>query len=228
MRIVYVEDNLANVHLVKRVARMGQHEVINYIDGMDAFNNFASDHPDLVLMDIQLAGELTGIEVVQKLRAKGFTTPIIAVTAYAMVGDKERCIEAGCTDYMSKPIPVTELVKLFQEYNQQITESKQSKTTTNESETSTSTAQPVQAELTEKTSNTSAELSKSTSKDEHQPNDEEEKPDSTDGKPLDKIVDDTANEGKDKVSAETYSAQTASKQEVQLKPTKDNQQAEMQ
>lgn len=117
MRIVYVEDNLANVHLVKRVARMGNHEVINYIDGMDAFNNFATDHPDLVLMDIQLAGELTGIEVVKKLRDKGFETPIYAVTAYAMVGDRERCIEAGCTGYMSKPIPVTELVTLFQKYN---------------------------------------------------------------------------------------------------------------
>lgn len=118
MRIVYVEDNLANVHLVKRVARMGKHEVINYIDGMDALNNFASDEPDLVLMDIQLAGELTGIEVVQKLRDDGHTTPIIAVTAYAMVGDKERCIEAGCTGYMSKPIPVTDLVSLFNKYDQ--------------------------------------------------------------------------------------------------------------
>jgi len=116
MRIVYVEDNIANVHLVKRVARMGQHEIINYIDGMDALNNFDTDQPDLVLMDIQLAGELTGIEVVKKLRDKGFDTPIFAVTAYAMVGDKERCMEAGCTGYMSKPIPVTDLVNLFQKY----------------------------------------------------------------------------------------------------------------
>jgi len=116
MRIVYVEDNIANVHLVKRVARMGQHEIINYIDGMDALNNFETDEPDLVLMDIQLAGELTGIEVVKKLRDRGYNTPIFAVTAYAMVGDKERCMEAGCTGYMSKPIPVTDLVNLFKEY----------------------------------------------------------------------------------------------------------------
>lgn len=116
MRIIYVEDNIANVHLVKRVARMGKHEIINYIDGMDALNNFELDKPDLVLMDIQLAGELTGIEVVEKLREKGFKTPIFAVTAYAMVGDKERCIEAGCTGYISKPIPVSELVKLFEKY----------------------------------------------------------------------------------------------------------------
>lgn len=117
MRIVYVEDNIANVHLVKRVARMGKHEVINYIDGMDAFNNFATDNPDLVLMDIQLAGELTGIEVVKKLRDKGFQAPIYAVTAYAMVGDRERCMEAGCTGYISKPIPIPDLVKLFAQYD---------------------------------------------------------------------------------------------------------------
>jgi two-component system, cell cycle response regulator DivK len=116
MRIVYVEDNIANVHLVKRVARMGKHEIINYIDGMDAFNNFDTDNPDLVLMDIQLAGELTGIEVVKKLRDKGYVTPIFAVTAYAMVGDRERCMEAGCTGYISKPIPIPELVRLFKEY----------------------------------------------------------------------------------------------------------------
>ena len=123
MRIVYVEDNIANVHLVKRVARMGKHEVINYIDGMDAFNNFASDNPDLVLMDIQLAGELTGIEVVKKLRDKGFDAPIYAVTAYAMVGDRERCMEAGCTGYISKPIPIPELVQLFSQYDQPETSS---------------------------------------------------------------------------------------------------------
>lgn len=125
MRVVYVEDNIANVHLVKRVARMGKHEIINYIDGMDALSNFETDKPDLVLMDIQLAGELTGIEVVQKLREKGYKTPIFAVTAYAMVGDKERCMEAGCTGYMSKPIPIPELVKLFSEYDKPTSEPEQ-------------------------------------------------------------------------------------------------------
>ncbi|HEX2622161.1 MAG TPA: response regulator, partial [Phototrophicaceae bacterium] len=62
MRILYVEDNPANLFLVKRVARMGGHEVINYIDGEDALANFIKDKPDLVLMDIQLAGELSGLD----------------------------------------------------------------------------------------------------------------------------------------------------------------------
>ena len=115
MRILYVEDNQANVYLVKRVAR--NHTVINYIDGEEALRNFEKDNPDLVLMDIQLAGRLDGIDVVKKLRAEGHTVPIIAVTAYAMVGDRERCITAGCNDYISKPLPIPKLVTLFQDHD---------------------------------------------------------------------------------------------------------------
>jgi two-component system cell cycle response regulator DivK len=116
VRILYVEDNPANLFLVKRVARMGSHEVLNYIDGEEALKNFAQDKPDLVLMDIQLAGELSGLEVVKKLREDGHTVPIIAVTAYAMLGDRERCLKAGCDDYLAKPLPVPQLVDLFERY----------------------------------------------------------------------------------------------------------------
>jgi CheY-like chemotaxis protein len=115
MRILYVEDNPANLFLVKRVAR--GHEVINYIDGEDALANFDADKPDLVLMDIQLAGHLSGLEVVRKLRSAGHTTPIIAVTAYAMVGDREQCMAAGCDDYIAKPLPIPRLVEMFDDYD---------------------------------------------------------------------------------------------------------------
>jgi CheY-like chemotaxis protein len=118
MRVLYVEDNPANVFLVKRVAKMGNHEIINYVDGNDVLNNFANVKPDLILMDIQISGTLTGLDVVRKLREWGIQTPIIAVTAYAMVGDRERCIAAGCNDYMAKPLPIPQLVKLFEHYSQ--------------------------------------------------------------------------------------------------------------
>ncbi|GAB5490818.1 MAG: hypothetical protein Phog2KO_10330 [Phototrophicaceae bacterium] len=117
MKILYVEDNPANVFLVKRVARMGQHEIINYIDGNQALQKFDEVNPDLVLMDIQLAGDKTGLDVVKELRARGVETAIIAVTAYAMVGDKERCLKAGCTDYLAKPLPIPRLVEIFQHYS---------------------------------------------------------------------------------------------------------------
>jgi len=118
MKIMYVEDNPANISLLQRIARMGGHEVINYTNGENALNNFEKDHADLVLMDLQLEGRVSGLDVVKQLRARGFKTPIVAVTAYAMVGDRERCIEAGCDSYLSKPLPVAELVELVQTYEQ--------------------------------------------------------------------------------------------------------------
>lgn len=117
MRILYVEDNPANLFLVQRVARMGNHEVLNYTNGESALENFERDTPDLVLMDVQLAGAMSGLDVVRRLRSSGYKTPIIAVTAYAMVGDRERCLEAGCDDYLSKPLPVPKLVELITRYD---------------------------------------------------------------------------------------------------------------
>jgi CheY-like chemotaxis protein len=117
MRILYVEDNLANLSLVQRLARIGDHEVISHPDGETALANMEQDKPDLILMDVQLKGTLTGLEVVKALRARGNKTPIIALTAYAMVGDRERCLEAGCDDYLPKPLPVEQLVEFFQRYD---------------------------------------------------------------------------------------------------------------
>lgn len=122
MRILYVEDNQANVHLVRRVARMGQHEVVHYIDGEQALRNFEKDQPDLVLMDIQLAGDLTGLEVVRRLREQGYKTPIVAVTAYAMVGDRENFLESGCDEYLAKPLPIHALLELFKRYETAVNE----------------------------------------------------------------------------------------------------------
>jgi CheY-like chemotaxis protein len=116
MRILYVEDNPANLFLIKRVAKMGDHEVINLIDGEEALRKIDLIKPDLILMDIQLAGQLTGLDVVRKLRQDGLTVPIVAVTAYAMVGDRERCLEAGCNEYLSKPLPIGRVVELLQLY----------------------------------------------------------------------------------------------------------------
>lgn len=127
MRILYVEDNLTNVSLVKRVAR--NHEVISYIDGEEALKNFKRDNPDLVLMDIQLAGPLNGLQVVEKLRADGHRIPIIAVTAYAMLGDRERCIAAGCDDYVAKPLPIPTLVEMFTKYEKVAQERRQEEAT---------------------------------------------------------------------------------------------------
>lgn len=112
MKILYVEDNLTNVSLVKRVAR--GHTLISYVDGEEALRHFPQDDPDLVLMDVQLAGKMTGLDVVRKLRSDGVKVPIIAVTAYAMLGDRESCLQAGCDDYIAKPLPIPKLVEIIQ------------------------------------------------------------------------------------------------------------------
>lgn len=117
MRIMYVEDNQVNLALVERVARMGQHEVISFASGHEALEALQSDPTDIILMDIELEGELDGVEVVKKLRERGDKRPIIAVTAYAMVGDMERILEAGCDEYLPKPIPIAQLLKLLAKYD---------------------------------------------------------------------------------------------------------------
>lgn len=118
MHITYVEDNPANLALVKRVARLGRHEVVSFTNGEEAYQALrtAETRPDLLLVDIQLDGAMSGMDLMTKLRADGFDMPIIAVTAYAMMGDKERCLEAGFTSYLPKPLPVPDLIDLFKQY----------------------------------------------------------------------------------------------------------------
>ncbi|NWG17281.1 MAG: response regulator [Chloroflexi bacterium] len=116
MRIVCVEDNEINLFLVRRIASMGGHEVIHYNNGWSVLEHFESDRPDLLLIDVQIVGTLDGLDVVRVLRAGGHQTPIFALTAHAMMGDRERCLEAGCTGYLAKPLPVADLVELFSRY----------------------------------------------------------------------------------------------------------------
>lgn len=132
MKIMYVEDNPANLFLVKRIARQGGHDVINFVDGNEALKNFHETAPDLVLMDVQLSGEINGLQVVERLRQQGVSTPIIAVTAYAMVGDRERCMEAGCDDYIAKPIPIARLLEIFERYSKRIPTPHRFRTSTSE------------------------------------------------------------------------------------------------
>ncbi len=119
MRIIYVEDNPANLALVQRVARLGRHEVTSFTNGEEAYQALtsAAERPDLLLVDIQLDGAMSGLDLMTKLRDAGFDVPIVAVTAYAMMGDKERCLEAGFTSYLPKPLPVMDLVDLFKQYD---------------------------------------------------------------------------------------------------------------
>ncbi len=117
MRIAYVEDNMTNQSLVHRVAGMNGHVVTSYAEGEIALKELVIHKFDLILMDIELAGEVNGLQVVRTLRSHGLTTPIVAVTAYAMMGDREKCLEAGCNDYLPKPLPIAEFLVLLAHYD---------------------------------------------------------------------------------------------------------------
>lgn len=114
MRILYVEDDFANVALVERVAHLSDHEIISYPQAEMALENFEYDAPHMIIADIHLEGEMTGLEMAAELRAAGYNLPIVAVTAYHAKGVREMAYNAGCDQYFEKPIPVTEIIRMLE------------------------------------------------------------------------------------------------------------------
>ena len=115
-KILIVEDNLLNMRLLEMTLRAKNYTLLKATDGEEALDIAMREQPDLIIMDIQLP-KLSGLEVTRKLRETPVfsRTPIIAVTAYAMKGDKERVIESGCDAYLSKPINTRQLPEMIAE-----------------------------------------------------------------------------------------------------------------
>ena len=108
-QILVVEDHADSADLLAQTLEE-DYELVEATDGREVLEMAAAERPDLILLDISLP-EMDGYEVAGLIREtddlKGI--PIIAVTAHAMAGDQEKAIEAGCTDYLSKPIDEEEL-----------------------------------------------------------------------------------------------------------------------
>ena len=104
-RILIVEDNEMNREVLSRKLARSGYEVLLAADGLQGIERAQTQAPDLILMDLGLP-EIDGWECVQRLRADDATRPIpiIALTAHAMVGDRQRAIDAGCDDFDTKPI----------------------------------------------------------------------------------------------------------------------------
>jgi len=104
-KILLVEDNELNRDMLSRRLQRRGFEVIIAIDGMEGIATATTEHPDLILLDMDLP-HMDGWEVTRHLKATlaTQTIPIIALTAHAMAGDRERCLAAGCDDYDTKPI----------------------------------------------------------------------------------------------------------------------------
>lgn len=109
-RILYVEDNFENRLFVRRVLESMGLEMLEAYDGQAGIDMAQSEKPDLILMDVGLPG-MDGLETTGKIKEIPATSqiPVIALTANAMKGDRERCLAAGCDGYLQKPIGVTEL-----------------------------------------------------------------------------------------------------------------------
>jgi CheY-like chemotaxis protein len=106
-RILVVDDNAMNIDLVSFLLAADAMEVESAVDATQASALIAAQHPDLILMDIQLPG-VDGLELTRRLKADPATRHIVvvALTAYAMKGDEERMRAAGCDGYIAKPIEV--------------------------------------------------------------------------------------------------------------------------
>jgi len=110
-KILLVEDNAMNRDMLsRRLARRG-HEVVIAIDGQQGIDMARSESPDLVLMDMSLP-VIDGWEATRQLKSAPETQsiPVIALTAHAMAGDREKAVEAGCDDYDIKPIELARLL----------------------------------------------------------------------------------------------------------------------
>ena len=110
MKILYVEDNDDNIYVVKnRLGRVG-HTVVVATDGEQGVAMAGAEQPDLILMDLRLPG-IDGWEATRRIKAQAETQhiPIIALSAHAMTGDREKALEAGCDDYDTKPIDFARL-----------------------------------------------------------------------------------------------------------------------
>ena len=103
-RVAVVEDNPDNRLLVRAILE-DHYELFEYESGQEALDRLASDAPDLILLDISLPG-MDGPELLAHLREDGSLvgTPVVALTAHAMVGDRERFLASGFDDYIPKPI----------------------------------------------------------------------------------------------------------------------------
>jgi len=110
--ILLVEDNEMNRDMLSRRLERRGYAVIVAVDGEDGVARAKADHPDLVVMDMSLPG-IDGWEATRQLKAASETSaiPVLALTAHAMAGDRERAFEAGCDDFDTKPVDLPRLLE---------------------------------------------------------------------------------------------------------------------
>ena len=116
-RILIVEDNELNLKLLNDILEFQGYGVILTRSGRAAIELAREHRPDLILLDLQLP-DIPGTEVARHLKADAWTQiiPLIAVTAFAMHGDRRKALDSGCDDYVAKPFRIQDLLDLVARY----------------------------------------------------------------------------------------------------------------
>lgn len=111
--ILIVDDNLANLKLVSFLLTAKGYEVSTALNAEEALATLDARRPRLILMDLQLPG-MDGLELTRSLKSRATTRsiPVIAVTAFAMKGDEQKALDAGCDAYITKPIDTRQLPRV--------------------------------------------------------------------------------------------------------------------
>lgn len=113
-RILIVDDNEDNRDVLARRLQRRGFDITAAAGGKTGVEQASSDNPDVILMDMNMP-ELDGWDATRLIREAGIHVPIIALTAHAMTGDRERAIEAGCTEYHTKPVDLDKLLGLIEQ-----------------------------------------------------------------------------------------------------------------
>ena len=115
--ILYVEDNEYNRKIVRQLLARTSYRLIEAMDGEDGVAAALRELPGLILMDVQLP-KMSGLDATRALKADSRTShiPIIAITSFALSGDREKAAEAGATAYLAKPYSPRELLAMIHQY----------------------------------------------------------------------------------------------------------------
>jgi two-component system cell cycle response regulator DivK len=115
--VLIVEDNAQNMMMMRDLLQVQGYEVLQACNGQQGWDLAREHRPDLILMDIQLP-DVSGLEVTKWLKADENlkSVPVIAVTAFAMKGDRELMLRMGCDGYVSKPISVPDFLRILEYY----------------------------------------------------------------------------------------------------------------
>jgi two-component system cell cycle response regulator DivK len=115
--VLAIEDNKTNMVLISRIVEAEGHELLQAEDGPSALKLLEEAVPDIILLDINIPG-IHGLDIARRIKQDDrlWHIPVIATTANVLIGDKERCLEAGCDDYLPKPLDIRMLREMMRQY----------------------------------------------------------------------------------------------------------------